>query len=46
MLDELYTDNDAIAAHRATPHFKDYFSKINDLAERTAIVSNPLQVRD
>jgi quinol monooxygenase YgiN len=44
VLDELYVDNAAIAAHRETPHFKDYFSKINDLADRTAVVLDPLRV--
>ena len=44
VLDELYEDNAAIAAHRETPHFKDYFSKINDLAERTALVLDPAEV--
>lgn len=38
VLDELYVDNDAIAAHRATPHFANYLAHINDLAERTALV--------
>jgi quinol monooxygenase YgiN len=38
VLDELYQDNDAVAAHRQTPHFKAYLAKINDLAERTALV--------
>lgn len=44
VLDELYTDNDAVAAHRATPHFNTYLSRINDLAERTALVLEPAQV--
>ena len=44
VLEELYTDDAAVAAHRATPHFKKYFAKINDLAERTAIVLDPLEV--
>lgn len=44
VLDELYRDNAAVAAHRETPHFKDYFSKINDLAERTAVVLDPADV--
>lgn len=44
VLDELYVDSAAIAAHRETLHFKDYFSKINDLAERTAVVLDPLRV--
>ena len=44
VLDELYADNDAIAAHRASPHFQDYLSKINDLAERTAVVLGAVAV--
>jgi len=44
VLDERYLDNAAVAAHRATPHFKNYLSKINDLAERTALVLDPLEV--
>jgi quinol monooxygenase YgiN len=44
VLEELYTDDAAVAAHRASPHFKNYLGKINDLAERTAIVLDPLEV--
>jgi quinol monooxygenase YgiN len=44
VLDELYTGNDAIAAHRATPHFAAYVAKIGDLAERTAILLDPVAV--
>ena len=44
VLDELYADQDAVTAHRATPHFQTYFSKINDLAERTALVLDPAAV--
>jgi quinol monooxygenase YgiN len=44
VLDELYTDNGAVAAHRETPHFKNYISKINDLAERTVLVLDPVAV--
>jgi quinol monooxygenase YgiN len=44
VLDELYEDSAAVAAHRETPHFKAYFAKINDLAERIAVVLDPLQV--
>lgn len=44
VLDELYADNDAIAAHRASPHFQHYLSTINDLAERTALVLDPVAV--
>jgi quinol monooxygenase YgiN len=43
-LDELYVDAAAVAAHRQTPHFISYFSKINDLAERIAFVLDPARV--
>lgn len=32
VLDELYTNAGAIAAHRATPHFQTHLAKINDIA--------------
>jgi quinol monooxygenase YgiN len=44
VLDELYVDNAAVAAHRETLHFKDYLSKIGDLAERNAFVLDPALV--
>lgn len=44
VLDELYVDADAVAAHRETPHFKNYVAKINDLAERLAVVLDPADV--
>ena len=44
VLDELYVDNAAVAAHRDTSHFKDYLSKIGDLAERNAFVLDPALV--
>nr|WP_295111545.1 putative quinol monooxygenase [uncultured Caulobacter sp.] len=44
VLDELYADNAAVAAHRQTPHFQDYFARINDLAERTALVADAVEV--
>jgi quinol monooxygenase YgiN len=44
VLDELYADDAAVAAHRATPHFQTYLSRIADLAERTALVLDPLMV--
>jgi quinol monooxygenase YgiN len=42
ILDELYADADALAAHRATPHFQNYLAKIGDLAERAAFVLDPI----
>lgn len=44
VLDELYADAAAVAAHRATPHFQAYLGKINDLADRTALLLDPVQV--
>lgn len=44
VLDELYADNDAVVAHRATPHFRHYLSVIGDLAERTAVTLDPVAV--
>jgi quinol monooxygenase YgiN len=44
VLDELYADADAVAGHRATPHFQRYLSVINDLAERTSAVLTPILV--
>ena len=44
VLDELYTDNGAVAAHRASPHYRLYASVINDVAERTALTLDPAAV--
>jgi quinol monooxygenase YgiN len=44
VLDELYADAEANAAHRATPHFQHYLSKIADLAERSALALDPVDV--
>jgi quinol monooxygenase YgiN len=44
VLDELYTDNTAVAAHRETAHFKAYLVVIGDLAERTALVLDGVSV--
>lgn len=41
-LDELYRDADAVAAHRATPHFQNYLARIGELAEREAYVLDPV----
>jgi len=42
--DELYVDNRAITAHHETPHYRNYLARINDLAERTALMLNPIGV--
>ncbi|VIO65233.1 Putative monooxygenase YcnE [Bradyrhizobium ivorense] len=44
IIDELYSDIDSVQAHRATPHFRNYTSRINELATRTAVTSRPLDV--
>lgn len=44
VLDELYVDDAAIAAHRETAHFRVYLAKIGDLAERSALVVDPVDV--
>lgn len=44
VLDELYTDSAALAAHRDTAHFKEYAGRINGLAERTPLVLDPIEV--
>ncbi|WEK46245.1 MAG: putative quinol monooxygenase [Candidatus Andeanibacterium colombiense] len=44
VLDELYVDSAALEAHRATVHFQAYLERIGTLAERTALVLDPLDV--
>ncbi|MGA7803234.1 putative quinol monooxygenase [Bradyrhizobium sp.] len=44
VIDELYKDVAAIQAHHATAHFRNYASKIGDLATRTAVTSRPLDI--
>jgi quinol monooxygenase YgiN len=46
VLDELYQDSDAVASHRATQHFQHYLSRIGELAERTAVVVQAVDVAD
>lgn len=43
-LDELYVDAAAVAAHRETGHFRHYLSVIEGLAERFAVVLDPVAV--
>lgn len=44
VLDELYLDDGAVEAHRASPHFQHYLSVITDLAERVAMTADPIIV--
>ena len=44
VLDELYVDAAAVAAHRASPHFQHYLANIGDLAERSALALTPIDI--
>lgn len=44
VLDELYQNDEAVQAHRETPHFKAYLARIADLADRLSVVGHPLDV--
>jgi len=44
VLDELYKDDAAVAAHRETPHYQHYLAGIPALAERIALVLDPAEV--
>lgn len=44
VLDELYRDSGAVAAHRLTPHYQVYLARIPMLAERSALVLQPVAV--
>ncbi len=45
VLEEIYKDADAIAAHRESKHFQAYLSQVNDFAERLVIVLAPEDVK-
>lgn len=38
VLDELYCDAEAVAAHRQTPHYTNYLARVPALADRSALV--------
>ena len=44
VLDELYSDAAAAAAHRQTPHFANYVSKVGDLADRMPLTLDPVDI--
>lgn len=44
VLDELYASQDDVDAHLRTPHFKNYAGRVKDLAERTPLILNPVNV--
>ncbi|WP_271573873.1 putative quinol monooxygenase [Bradyrhizobium sp. CCBAU 11361] len=45
VLDELYRDVTAVEAHRASQHYQAYLAKIPELAERTAVIAEVVDVR-
>jgi quinol monooxygenase YgiN len=45
VLDELYRDPAALEAHRKTPHYLDYLARIPELADRSAWVLEPIEVK-
>lgn len=44
VLDELYVDDEAVTAHRKTPHYKEYQTRIEDLADRNVLILKPIKV--
>ncbi len=44
VLDELYRDSAAVEAHRNSPHYQAYLATIPQLADRTAVVSEAVEV--
>lgn len=44
VLDELYRDVAAVEAHRASQHYQAYLAKVPELAERTAVVAEAVDV--
>lgn len=45
ILDELYVDDAAVQAHRATAHFQNYLARIPALADRLSVVGHAVDVR-
>ena len=44
VVDELYVDQDGVAAHRASAHYRAYAARIDALAERVAVTVAPVEV--
>lgn len=45
VLDELYVDAAAAAAHRESAHFKNYARRVGDFADRAPLTLDPVAVR-
>lgn len=46
VLDELYADAAAVAAHGATAHFKYYLAGIHELADQMTLLLDAIEVED
>lgn len=44
VLNELYKDDAAVTAHRQSPHFLAYLSRVADLADRESLVLEPMEL--
>jgi quinol monooxygenase YgiN len=44
MVDELYSDDAAVAMHRETPHYQHYATAIKDVADRIVVTVHPVEV--
>ena len=44
VLDELYASREDVAIHLETPHFMNYVGKVTNLAERTPLMLDPVNV--
>ncbi len=42
ILDEVYADEDAVEAHRASLHYQDYRAQASSLADRTVFLLKPV----
>jgi quinol monooxygenase YgiN len=45
VLEEMYVDADANAAHRASAHFQNYLAHVNEYSDRTVMVLDAVDVR-
>lgn len=44
VIDELYRDVAAVEAHRNSPHYQTYLARVPELADRTAVISEAVEV--
>lgn len=44
VIDELYRDVAAVEAHRSSTHYQTYLARVPELADRTAVISEAVEV--